>query len=132
MDNFDFSHIKGEPIKPQKPPIGIMPEFVWIEKRKSELKAAIKRYLEANQHVPIEWIVELNKYCDESPKRSYVKGGFVVSRVIPDREFKSLRELQEYLDKLSDETLDKELLNDGYNDGLTLCESLDGKTILYK
>lgn len=47
------------------------------------------------------------------------------------KEFKSLRELKKFLDKLPDETLDKELVNDGCRDGLSFYEGSDGKTIYY-
>lgn len=46
------------------------------------------------------------------------------------KEFKSLRELKEFLDKLPDETLDKELVNDEYRDGLSFYEDSDEKNNL--
>ncbi|WP_193757351.1 hypothetical protein [Enterococcus avium] len=47
------------------------------------------------------------------------------------KEFKSLRQLKEFLETLSNETLDKDLCNDGFRDGLSLYEDSDGKTIYY-
>ncbi|WP_315307267.1 hypothetical protein [Enterococcus devriesei] len=55
-------HIGGINFDSRKPPIGIIPKELWIEQRKLELKAAIKRYFEADFKVPIEWIEELNSY----------------------------------------------------------------------
>lgn len=46
-------------------------------------------------------------------------------------EFKSLRELKDFLDKLPEKTLDKELVNDGFRDKLTLYEDFDNKTVYY-
>ena len=31
----------------EKPPLGIMPEWLWVEHRRDELKYAIVRYLDA-------------------------------------------------------------------------------------
>lgn len=47
----------------KKPPIGIEPRYIWEKKRIKELKAAIKRYVDAGMEVPIEWITELNEFC---------------------------------------------------------------------
>ena len=55
-------HISGIKMGNRKPPLGIIPKHLWIEQRKSELKAAIKRYFEADYPVPLEWIEELNSY----------------------------------------------------------------------
>lgn len=47
----------------KKPPIGIEPRNIWEKKRIKELKAAIKRYVDADMEVPIEWVTELNEFC---------------------------------------------------------------------
>jgi hypothetical protein len=44
-----------------KPPIGIMPKYIWESKRRNELGDAINRYLEAALPVPSEWIEEYNE-----------------------------------------------------------------------
>jgi hypothetical protein len=53
-----------------KPPIGVMPEFIAIEKangnldnteRLNDLTEAFKRYLEARFPMPIKWIEEFNR-----------------------------------------------------------------------
>lgn len=41
-----------------KPPLGLMPEFIWKEQRIDELYQAIMRYVNAGKAVPIEWITE--------------------------------------------------------------------------
>jgi hypothetical protein len=46
-------------------------------------------------------------------------------------EFNTLRELRDFLNNLSEETLDKNLVNDGYRDRLTLYEDVDNKTVYY-
>lgn len=131
LEILGFGSIKGEEIKRSKPAMGIMPEWVWIERRNSELKDAIDRYMRADCQVPLEWIVEMNKHCNEFQAKGYVKGGHVVTEIDGIEEFESLRELKTYLDKLSDEILDKELRNDGYRDCLSLFEDSDGKTVYY-
>lgn len=47
----------------KKPPIGIEPRNIWEKKRIKALKAAIKRYVDADMEVPIEWVKELNEVC---------------------------------------------------------------------
>lgn len=57
-----LKEIREAPIPEQKPvtkpPIGIIPEWLWKEQRLTELRDAIKRYCEANEAVPISWIAE--------------------------------------------------------------------------
>jgi malonyl CoA-acyl carrier protein transacylase len=49
-----------------KPPIGIMPRYVWDEKRAMELLAAIRRYVDAGLMPKKEWVHEL---CDLTTAR---------------------------------------------------------------
>jgi len=45
-----------------KPPIGIIPKFIWIEQRIDELKQAIVRYLDADRLDPVEeWLTEIKE-----------------------------------------------------------------------
>jgi hypothetical protein len=57
-----LSEIRKAPIpspRPEtKPPIGIMPEWLWREKRLKELREAIKRYCDAKIPVGLDWIIE--------------------------------------------------------------------------
>lgn len=47
--------------KLEKPPLGLMPKNIWIEKRIEDIAQAIRRYIESNFHVPQEWIDEKEK-----------------------------------------------------------------------
>ena len=51
--------------KEKKPPIGIVPEGIWIDQRKAALILAINRYYEAGKMPPKEWWVELEKYLKQ-------------------------------------------------------------------
>jgi hypothetical protein len=44
-----------------RPPLGLMPEWRHKELRLGEVRQAVKRYIDAKQPVPINWIVE--EYC---------------------------------------------------------------------
>ena len=54
-----------------KPPLGIMPEYIWKEKRRIELQKAIIRYLYVVKKVPEEWIREYNELVEYEEKRKY-------------------------------------------------------------
>ena len=49
-----------------------------------------------------------------------------------DKEFRTLRELKEFLATLDEEQLDKDLINDGFRDCLSFYEDSDNKTIWYQ
>jgi len=42
----------------EKPPLGLMPEWIWKERRVKEIDEAIKRYSAAKKAVPISWVAE--------------------------------------------------------------------------
>jgi hypothetical protein len=48
----------------QKPPIGLMPEYLYYEQIKRErlndVRGAIARYYDAELKIPIQWIQEYN------------------------------------------------------------------------
>jgi len=46
---------------PVKPPLGLMPQSIWKENRRDEVRAAIRRYIDANHDVPAEWLRELSE-----------------------------------------------------------------------
>lgn len=48
-----------------------------------------------------------------------------------DKEFQSLRQLKDFLNKLPDEILEKELQNDGIHDGLRLYEDQEEPIVYY-
>ena len=46
-----------------RPPISIMPQFLWKKYRKNELMETIIRYLNAELKVPPELVTEFNEHC---------------------------------------------------------------------
>lgn len=46
-------------------PLGVMPETIWQEKKNDErvrdLRAAMKRYLDDDKPIPLEWLDELKR-----------------------------------------------------------------------
>jgi hypothetical protein len=47
-----------------KPPVGVIPEQLWLDKRKHALCSAIHRYNEAGVVAPLEWIAELKRLIE--------------------------------------------------------------------
>jgi hypothetical protein len=45
-----------------RPPIGIMPRYIWVEKRVDELKKCILRYKAAELEIKPAWIRELMEH----------------------------------------------------------------------
>lgn len=54
-----------------KPPLGLMPHYVWIEQRIEAIEYAVKRYIEAQHPIPIEWITEYNGLMKEKEIRPH-------------------------------------------------------------
>lgn len=52
-----------------KPPLGIMPCYIWVQRRQDEILDAINRYREVDKEIPYEWYRELN-LCAEIYKMS--------------------------------------------------------------
>ena len=50
--------IAEQPKPLEKPPLGLIPDFIWKEKRLGDIKDAIKRYTEAKMPVPLKWVAE--------------------------------------------------------------------------
>ena len=44
-----------------KPPIGLVPSYIWKEKRVQVIKEAMKRYVDASKIIPMDWWDELNE-----------------------------------------------------------------------
>ncbi len=44
-----------------KPPLGLMPQYIWISNRRIAIQDAIERYCEAGMHVPKSWTDELDR-----------------------------------------------------------------------
>ncbi|MGJ1198858.1 hypothetical protein ACR777_05480 [Sphingobacterium spiritivorum] len=55
----------------EKPPIGIVPDYIWKEQRIKELAAAITRFLESSYFIISEsWIKEYNSLIQERNERN--------------------------------------------------------------
>lgn len=52
-------------------PIGIMPEYIWIEHRIQDISNAIIRFAEADLDIPKEWYEERNKHINWLKWRKY-------------------------------------------------------------
>lgn len=50
------------------PPVGLIPQWVWIEQRINEIFLAVNRYVEVGKEIPLEWIKEYNKLIKEYNK----------------------------------------------------------------
>ena len=52
----------GKPNKPYpKPPIGLLPQYLWKEQRMNEIKEAVARYMEVGARVSASWLEEYNE-----------------------------------------------------------------------
>ncbi len=47
-----------------KPIIGIVPRYLWKEKRFHDIICAINRRIEAKKPIPIEWVEEYNEHIE--------------------------------------------------------------------
>lgn len=47
-----------------KPPLGVIPRYIWDWKRQEELAEAMERYLEVGMKIPTEWLEEYNEISD--------------------------------------------------------------------
>lgn len=50
----------------KKPPLGLMPRYLWERKRRYEVGKAISRYVEADKSIPVEWLDEYNKLVQKA------------------------------------------------------------------
>lgn len=53
----------------EKPPLGIMPRYIWDESRLTQLEQAIERRIVKVNTIPIEWIEERNELIERLYKR---------------------------------------------------------------
>lgn len=49
----------------QRPPLGIMPEYIWKEKRLEQLEKVINDRFCTEFAIPLEWVTERNKLVEE-------------------------------------------------------------------
>lgn len=53
----------------KRPPLGVMPRYIWEERRLEELRDAIYRYISDVIHVPPAWIEEYNELIEKRKQR---------------------------------------------------------------
>jgi len=73
-EKYLISNQANKNIENEKPPIGLVPKYIWLAQRKEEIKAAIFRYIEAGEPLKEEWIEEYNEIIELEIK-SLTKGG---------------------------------------------------------
>jgi len=54
---------KKQKIKYVKPPLGLVPRFIYNENRLSDIKQAVNRMFDADSCVDVVWIEEYNELC---------------------------------------------------------------------
>lgn len=53
----------------KKPVLGLMPRFIDSEPRIYQINEAIKRYLDAEEMIPEEWLIERNEIIAYNKRR---------------------------------------------------------------
>lgn len=51
-----------------KPPLGIIPEVIWNERRIWDILDAIRRYVQVGKSCPVEWLDELENLLQKNQK----------------------------------------------------------------
>jgi hypothetical protein len=51
----------GGYVKDERPPLGLMPRYIWELQRLEAIKEAVDRYVKAKKLIPAEWIEEYNE-----------------------------------------------------------------------
>jgi len=75
IGNFDSNN---QP-KCERPPLGILPKYIWLDHRKTDLENAINRRFEAGLKVPVEWIEEYNELANGATGGVVGKSDIVVN-----------------------------------------------------
>lgn len=52
-----------------KPPLGLMPRYLWERNRRYEVGKAMSRYVDADKKIPIEWLDEYNELVEKDVDR---------------------------------------------------------------
>lgn len=52
-----------------RPPLGVMPHWIWVEKRINELGRAIAEYVTEGLEINPEWVTEYNNLISVCAKR---------------------------------------------------------------
>lgn len=58
-----------------KPPLGVVPGYVWAQHRAADLLAAMTRYVDAGEKIPLGWLNELEDRLHEARLVELVDGG---------------------------------------------------------
>jgi len=66
-------HKKAPSPSVERPPIGIMPEWIWKEERLKEIDTAMSRYVEYHKNIPEEWLTESAEIREWLFKRKKIK-----------------------------------------------------------
>lgn len=66
-------------------PVGIMPRFIWIEKRLDEIQQAIERRFNTTYEIPLEWVQERNELVKELERVLLEKNNGTVGQIIDTR-----------------------------------------------
>jgi hypothetical protein len=59
----------GVVYKTSVPPVGLMPRFIWEERRMTAISEAMARYIAAYKAIPQEWIDEYNELAKNKAGR---------------------------------------------------------------
>ena len=77
-EKYLISNQANKNIENEKPPIGLVPKYIWLAKRKEAIREAIFRYIEAGEPLKEEWFKEYNEIIELEIKQSSsnnLKGG---------------------------------------------------------
>lgn len=81
----------------KKPPLGVMPRFLWDERRMVDLTEAIERFTDAGEPVPEEWYYELIEVTTSVCKHMAKRDGKSIAEVIADA-----RQVSDILDQMGE------------------------------
>lgn len=66
----------------EKPPLGIMPSFIWKEKRIEEIQEAMDRFMEIGKPIPQKWKDELKTLKEEVQQQPTTPKPFDIDRCL--------------------------------------------------
>ena len=75
----------------EKPPLGIVPKYVWSQKRMEEILEGTKRFMSAGKEVPDEWLKEYHQLSEEA--KAHQNKQVVISSMSQDERMLRLLEI---------------------------------------
>lgn len=69
----------------KKPPIGLIPKWLWKEQRAKDISAAILRYLEAGIPITSEWMEEWNELIGTDGEIKYKLDTFMTAKDLTEK-----------------------------------------------